>query len=37
MLQDRLGLSEGRACRVTGQYRSTQRRPPARGRGGDAL
>ena len=37
MLQDRLGLSERRACRVTGQHRSTQRRPPARGRGDDAL
>ena len=37
MLQDRLVLSERRACRVTGQYRSTQRRLPARGRGDDAL
>ena len=26
MLQDRLELSERRACRVTGQHRSTQRR-----------
>ena len=31
MLQDRLELSERRACRVTGQHRSTQRRQPARG------
>ena len=37
MLQDRLGLSERRACRVTGQHRSTQRRLPGRGRGDDAL
>ena len=37
MLQDRLVLSERRACRVTGQHRSTQRRLPARGRGDDAL
>ncbi len=37
MLQDRLALSERRACRVTGQHRSTQRRLPARGRGDDAL
>jgi putative transposase len=28
MLQDRLGLSERRACRYVGQYRSTQRREP---------
>lgn len=28
MAQDRFGLSERRACRVTGQSRSTQRRPP---------
>ena len=34
---DRLALSERRACRVTGQHRSTQRRLPARGRGDDAL
>lgn len=26
MLQDRLGLSERRACQITGQHRSTQRR-----------
>ena len=37
MLQDRLVLSERRACRVTGQHRSTQRRLPARGRGDEAL
>ena len=37
MLQDRLGLSKRRACRVTGQHRSTQRRQPARGRSDDAL
>ena len=37
MLQARLGLSERRACRVTGQHRSTQRRLPVRGRGDDAL
>ena len=37
MLQDRLELSERRACRVTGQHRSTQRRLPARGRGDEAL
>ena len=37
MLQDRLELSERRACRVTGQHRSTQRRQPARGRGDEAL
>lgn len=28
MLQDRLGLSERRACRIAGQNRSTQRRCP---------
>ena len=37
MLQARLELSERRACRVTGQHRSTQRRVPTRGRGDDAL
>ena len=37
MLQDRLELSERRACRVSGQHRSTQRRVAARGRGDDAL
>ena len=28
MLQDRLGVSERRACRYAGQHRSTQRREP---------
>ncbi len=28
MLQDRLGLSERRACRIVGQHRSTHRREP---------
>jgi putative transposase len=28
MLKDRLGLSERRACQITGQHRSTQRRQP---------
>ncbi len=28
MLQDRLGLSERRACRIAGQNRSTQRHRP---------
>jgi hypothetical protein len=28
MLQDRLGISERRACRYVGQHRSTQRREP---------
>ena len=28
MLQDRLGLSERRACRIAGQHRSTQRHQP---------
>lgn len=28
MLQDRLGLSERRACQITGQHRSTQRHEP---------
>ena len=37
MLQDRLELSERRACRVTGQHPSTQRRLPERDRGDDAL
>ena len=37
MLQARLELSERRACRGTGQHRSTQRRVAARGRGDDAL
>lgn len=30
MLEDRLGLSERRACRITGQHRSTQRQRPRR-------
>jgi len=29
MLQDRLGLSERRACRIAGQHRSTQRHEPS--------
>jgi putative transposase len=29
MLQDRLGISERRACRIVGQHRSTQRHEPA--------
>ena len=37
MLQDRFELSERRACRVTGQHRSTQRRVAVRGCGDDAL
>ncbi len=37
MLQQRLELSERRACRITGQHRSTQRRVPLRGSGDDAL
>lgn len=37
MLQARFDLSERRACRITGQHRSTQRRLPAGGRGDDAL
>lgn len=36
MLQRRLQLSERRACRITGQHRSTQRHEPKRDRG-DAL
>jgi hypothetical protein len=28
MLEDRLGLSERRACQIAGQHRSTQRREP---------
>ena len=31
MLCERLGISERRACRITGQHRSTQRRLPLRG------
>ena len=37
MLQDRLALSERRACRITGQHRSTQRHQPRRGDRDDAL
>jgi putative transposase len=35
MLEDRLGLSERRACRITGQHRSTQRHRPKRRRDRD--
>ncbi len=31
MLQGRLGLSERRACQITGRHRSTQRHRPSRG------
>ncbi len=37
MLQDRLGLSERRACAIVGQHRSTQRRACLRATGDDAL
>jgi putative transposase len=37
MLQERLSLSERRACQITGQYRSTQRHRPRRGDRDDAL
>jgi transposase InsO family protein len=37
MLQERLSLSERRACRITGQHRSTQRHPPRRVGRDDAL
>jgi len=37
MLQDRLALSERRACRITGQHRSTQRHRPRRSDRDDAL
>jgi putative transposase len=37
MLQERLELSERRACRIVGQHRSTQRRPGTRGQGDDTL
>lgn len=37
MLQDRLFVSERRACRITGQHRSTQRHRPLRGDRDDAL
>jgi transposase InsO family protein len=35
MLQQRLGLSERRACRIAGQHRSTQRHQPLRSRDRD--
>ena len=35
-LMDRFGVSQRRACRVVGQHRSTQRRPPAAGADADA-
>jgi len=31
MLQERLGLSQRRACAIVGQHRSTQRHAPAEG------
>jgi len=37
MLQDRLGLSERRACRIAGQSRSTQRHEPTRAADDGAL
>jgi len=37
MLEERLDMSERRACRIVGQHRSTQRRPVTRGKGDDAL
>ena len=37
MLRERLDLSERRACRITGQHRSTQRHQPRRGDRDDAL
>jgi putative transposase len=37
MLHERLALSERRACRITGQHRSTQRRRSGRGDRDDAL
>lgn len=37
MLEERLSLSERRACRITGQHRSTQRRRPNRGDRDEAL
>jgi len=37
MLHDRLGVSERRACRITGQHRSTQRHQPRRSDRDDAL
>ncbi len=35
MLQERLSVSERRACRITGQHRSSQRHQPLRGRDRD--
>jgi transposase InsO family protein len=37
MLEERLQLSERRACRITGQHRSTQRQAPRRGDRDDGL
>lgn len=37
MLQERLSVSERRACRITGQHRSTQRHEPRRGDRDEAL
>ena len=37
MLRERLSLSERRACRITGQHRSTQRHEPRRGDRDEAL
>jgi putative transposase len=37
MLQDRLALSERRACQIAGQHRSTQRNEPLRALDDDAL
>ena len=37
MLGERLGVSERRACRITGQHRSTQRHQPRRTDRDDAL
>jgi putative transposase len=37
MLEERLQLSERRACRITGQHRSTQQREPLRGTRDDGL
>jgi putative transposase len=37
VLQDRLGLSERRACQIAGQHRSTQRHEPSRAPDDEAL
>ena len=37
MVQDRLGLSERRACEIAGQHRSTQRHEPTQGQDDAAL